>query len=763
MSTGSANSVLEVSQVFLGYLPTLDVSSWPAIHVQHRQRYADLKRVYIDEPAEKMLKKGESQEDLSDNNPLALNESNPWQQYFADIELRKVILQDVERTFPDVDYFRSEMVQQHMTDILFIYCKLHQNVSYRQGMHELLAPLYLITATESLGLAESDDLTNITDPVTKIMVQTLDSAYVEHDAYILFDSLMKSAKPWYEFNESVPRPIQAQNSRLNPVVSACLRVHNQYLRKIDPVLYKHLESLGIEPQLYGIRWLRLLFGREFDIDNLLKLWDAIFAEDATLSIVEFICLSILLRMRDQLLENGYAECLSLLMRPLHMEHPATLVEQAKYLQGHIIEDAALHILRQNDIRAGKEPRTSLWDGVDINRYSQIASNRLRHRQSHGTNLDSFTNITRGMMKSPQVQELNKAIAGMMDSVQKNVSIFGSSFDVPSNTSRRRLTVPSEFPADIDRIASTGSFHKYDSHSRGESASQRTSKGVSETSEVLRLRSINRQMGSLVAKCVDVLEKELFPTPEISTNPSTAEGVNQQDEKVENSDVSLPSENTETESITADDAPAIATTSHDEKSEKKLDEASLIIALVGLKHVRDVLTGRQTEFDPSVVDMEYNISIERPDKVESHPIGHYEVVEEKIQTPLSPALDKPLPPLQTEPVKPALSTRYIPANPAPRKPPVKYRIEDILSDPALQSPTTKSQQNARLQWMLNSDDQLEPGAGTTTTRKRMSCSSKRSETNLLATTIVPTASSDSGTDPLDAKNVDNRKAYEYDTF
>ena len=31
-----------------------------------------------------------------------------------------------------------------MTDILFIYCKLNQDVSYRQGMHELLAPLYWV-------------------------------------------------------------------------------------------------------------------------------------------------------------------------------------------------------------------------------------------------------------------------------------------------------------------------------------------------------------------------------------------------------------------------------------------------------------------------------------------------------------------------------------------------------------------------------------------------------------------------------------------
>lgn len=47
------------------------------------------------------------------------------------------------------------------------------------------------------------------------------------------------------------------------------------------------------------RWIRLLFGREFDIYDLLKLWDAIFAQDPSLEIVEYICLVMLLRMRDQ--------------------------------------------------------------------------------------------------------------------------------------------------------------------------------------------------------------------------------------------------------------------------------------------------------------------------------------------------------------------------------------------------------------------------------------------------------------------------------
>lgn len=44
------------------------------------------------------------------------------------------------------------------------------------------------------------------------------------------------------------------------------------------------------------RWIRLLFGREFGFDDVLSMWDAIFADDPSLEIVDLICLNMLLRL-----------------------------------------------------------------------------------------------------------------------------------------------------------------------------------------------------------------------------------------------------------------------------------------------------------------------------------------------------------------------------------------------------------------------------------------------------------------------------------
>ena len=47
------------------------------------------------------------------------------------------------------------------------------------------------------------------------------------------------------------------------------------------------------------RWIRLLFGREFPFEDVLCLWDVLFAEDPALELVDFICMAMLLRVRWQ--------------------------------------------------------------------------------------------------------------------------------------------------------------------------------------------------------------------------------------------------------------------------------------------------------------------------------------------------------------------------------------------------------------------------------------------------------------------------------
>ena len=82
---------------------------------------------------------------------------NPWQQYFHDQEVRATIEQDVMRTYPELEFFQGEAVQTDLTNILFCYSRRHDEIGYRQGMHELLANIYLVLHRDALF--DSEQLT----------------------------------------------------------------------------------------------------------------------------------------------------------------------------------------------------------------------------------------------------------------------------------------------------------------------------------------------------------------------------------------------------------------------------------------------------------------------------------------------------------------------------------------------------------------------------------------------------------------------------
>ena len=84
-----------------------------------------------------------------------------------------------------------------------LYCALNDVMS--QGMHELLAVCLLVVDRDSLEItpsnADTDPLaeTSANAVITQVMRTTLDRRYIEHDSFELFQQIMKSAKPFYEW------------------------------------------------------------------------------------------------------------------------------------------------------------------------------------------------------------------------------------------------------------------------------------------------------------------------------------------------------------------------------------------------------------------------------------------------------------------------------------------------------------------------------------------------------------------------------------
>ncbi|KAF3922813.1 hypothetical protein ABW21_db0202678 [Orbilia brochopaga] len=316
-------------------------------------------RATYDEHRTQLLRPLTSEQDrerFAGSDPLADDESSPWTSLRADEQLRDEIQKDIDRTYPNNEFFRSADVQSTLSNVLFVWSRLHPDVSYRQGMHELAAPVYWVMYADALQTSSEDPPTEDEAGMTEL----LDANYVEHDTFAIFQKIMLFAKSWYETIHGDDKAAGA--SAGSPIVRKSEYIHEGLLGAVDPELALHLDRLGILPQIFLIRWIRLMFGREFSFDEMLGLWDGIFAEDPTLQIVDYVCVAMLLRIRWKLLEADYPTALTLLLRyePPSVRPPLTLLKDAIHLRDDLSPATAARLITQH---TGHPP--SPFEGIYI--------------------------------------------------------------------------------------------------------------------------------------------------------------------------------------------------------------------------------------------------------------------------------------------------------------------------------------------------------------------------------------------------------------
>jgi TBC1 domain family protein 5 len=171
---------------------------------------------------------------------------------------------NVSGSFPEIGYFRDTDVQSQLTNILFLYSVLHPDIGYRQGMHELLAPLYYAVDCDSIP---SDGSTLSESPMSEFLSRT----WVAADAWALFVTIMNGVGSWYEWRDTIPSrhtpsssplvghvELDVPNRQIDatpyvaPIVQTCERIQSRYLKNVDPSLCKSMQAATIEPQIYGM-------------------------------------------------------------------------------------------------------------------------------------------------------------------------------------------------------------------------------------------------------------------------------------------------------------------------------------------------------------------------------------------------------------------------------------------------------------------------------------------------------------------------------
>ncbi|XP_042448199.1 TBC1 domain family member 5 homolog A-like [Zingiber officinale] len=405
-------------RIDLGVLPSSSSSSivdLRRVAADSRRRYANLRRRLIVDPH--LSKDDIGSPDLAKDNPLSQSPDSIWSCYFRNAELEKMLNQDLSRLYPDEEsYFQTTTCQTMLRRILLLWCLIHPECGYRQGMHELLAPLLYVLNVDLQYLSHvrgqyedhfNDEFQGVSLPETAlsatyrferimnrnigtdldgstqgktVKLRSLDELdpetrdiflmsdaygaegelgiilsekFMEHDAYCMFDILMNDARGVVVMAEFFsPSPAIGSSTGLPPIIEAASAIY-QLLATIDSSLHSHLAELGVEPQYFAMRWLRVLFGREFSLEDLLIMWDEIFSYSNNICFpdevneAEFRCrilcsprgafilamaVSVLLHLRSSLLATDFATaCLQRLLNIPEDLNVNKLIEKAKSL------------------------------------------------------------------------------------------------------------------------------------------------------------------------------------------------------------------------------------------------------------------------------------------------------------------------------------------------------------------------------------------------------------------------------------------------
>lgn len=110
-----------------------------------------------------------------------------------------------------------------------------------------------------------------------------------------------------------PAPAQSPNAQQQQGIGRQLRELQALLRIKDPKLEGRLDSLGIDPRFYGLRWIRLWLSHEFKLPDCLCLWDSFLTAEVRLPWIRYVCVAMLIRVRNDLLNADFTKCMKMLL------------------------------------------------------------------------------------------------------------------------------------------------------------------------------------------------------------------------------------------------------------------------------------------------------------------------------------------------------------------------------------------------------------------------------------------------------------------
>ena len=212
-------------------------------------------------------------------------------------KMKESILKDIPRTELDGNYFQPDSIEFiRLQRILEAYCAIHCDVGFKQGMTDLLAVILTVV----------DD---------------------EIEQFSLFCNVIEFIKPFCE-NQA----------------ESLLTAFGYIIQTLDSDLYDIIME-KCNGFLFIYQWLVLLFKREFNLENILRIWDAIFAYPSR-RFQLFIASAILLDHAEKIKQSDFRfDSLLIYLQDLNGMLTVDIIYEADLIYQTFVSSASIPVQR----------------------------------------------------------------------------------------------------------------------------------------------------------------------------------------------------------------------------------------------------------------------------------------------------------------------------------------------------------------------------------------------------------------------------------
>ena len=286
-----------------------------------------------------------------------------------DTDLKDLINKDLDRTHQEMDIFLQNKIKNILANVLYIWSKENSEVSYRQGMNELLAiifivfyPFYFTCNRKPKNTKENivDFLKDINLYKDDLYIFFHDEDEIQSDLFYTFEALMKKGmtnlfdphilqkdEPGYKLYEIFPQMWKDDSNENNPtyVYRRSSLLIKEKLKSLDNELYTHFKKIDLNCESFLQRYLRCIFCREFNLDDVYIIWDLIFYDNYMnrknqkydFIYMEYICIAMIFKIRDTLKDADQNECFSILFKYPETKDIMDIIKLAKKVEQAISE------------------------------------------------------------------------------------------------------------------------------------------------------------------------------------------------------------------------------------------------------------------------------------------------------------------------------------------------------------------------------------------------------------------------------------------